>query len=559
MLAKAGLVAQREILENVRTKTFWIGILIFPVILVVAVVIPALLEGSKSDRLYAVVDHSGWLLDAVDQRSIRPDLERVLHHAVLAYRNQDAAFDTLPPEMQRLTMDLDANLRQVTSNSSDAGGDAAQPADGTSLSSTEAMLLRHMARQLAGLDEMQEQLSQQIDADLFGEVQGLQQAIDTWWRALPEDEAASFGTTRHPRFHRVEVSGSGEALLDELNRRVADGELFAYFVIAEDPVEGEGGHRYVSSNLTDDGLRSWFSSLASAAVREKRLAAEQIDPDVVRWVQQSLKFEVKKVGAGGEEEDVDTKDLVREWAPVAFVYLLWISIFTISQMLLTNTIEEKSNRIIEVLLSSLSPVQLMAGKILGIAATGLIMIGSWIGFFFFAVKAIPWALGLDLGFDLGVIATDPIYLVSFVVYFVLGYLLFATLFTGIGSLCNSLKEAQNLQMPVTLVLMVPLFTMIPVAQDPNGTLAKVLSYIPPFTPFVMMNRAAGPPTALEYVVTTALLLLSIAVALWGTAKVFRVGILMTGKPPRLLEILKWLRAPVGVIPNQRDGSFPADN
>lgn len=285
MPAKAGLVAQREILENVRTKTFWIGILIFPVILVVAVVVPALLEGSKSDRLYAVVDHSGWLLEAVDQRSIRPDLERVLPYAVVAYRNGETAFDTFPPAMQRLVMDLDANLRQVVPNSGDGGStDAAQPTNDTSLSSAETLLLGHMARQLAGLEEMQGQLSQQLDAKTFDEVQGFQQAIDTWWRALPESETNAFSSTGHPRFHRVEVPGSGDALLTELNRQVAEGDLFAYFVIAEDPVQGDGAHRYVSSNLTDDGLRNWFTSLASAVVREKRLAAEQIDPEVVRWV-----------------------------------------------------------------------------------------------------------------------------------------------------------------------------------------------------------------------------------------------------------------------------------
>ena len=92
--------------------------------------------------------------------------------------------------------------------------------------------------------------------------------------------------------------------------------------------------------------------------------------------------------------------------------------------------------------------------------------------------------------------------------------------------------------PVMVMLMVPLFAMMPISQDPNGTLARVLSYFPPFTPFVMMNRSAGPPTALEYVLTTAVLLLAVAAAFWGAAKIFRLGILMTGKPPRLLEILR---------------------
>ena len=92
-----------------------------------------------------------------------------------------------------------------------------------------------------------------------------------------------------------------------------------------------------------------------------------------------------------------------------------------------------------------------------------------------------------------------------------------------------------------------LLAMVPIGEDPNGTIAKVMSYIPPFTPFVMMNRAAGPPTTMEYVVTTVLLLVSIAFALWAAAKIFRVGILMTGKAPKPLEILKWISAPVGHV------------
>jgi len=90
--------------------------------------------------------------------------------------------------------------------------------------------------------------------------------------------------------------------------------------------------------------------------------------------------------------------------------------------------------------------------------------------------------------------------------------------------------------------------MIPIAKDPNGTLAHILSYVPPFTPFVMMNRAATMPTLAEYVITTVLMLISILGALWMAVKVFRIGVLLTGKPPNVREILKWLKAPIGSFP-----------
>ena len=162
-------------------------------------------------------------------------------------------------------------------------------------------------------------------------------------------------------------------------------------------------------------------------------------------------------------------------------------------------------------------------------------------------------MGIQPPFDPTFLLTDPVYLSSFVIYFLLGYLLYAALLVGIGSVCNSLKEAQNLMMPVSVVLMLPLFAMIPVGRDPNGTLARILSYIPPMTPFVMMNRAAGPPSTMDYALTGALLLGTIVMFFWGAAKIFRIGILMTGKPPKMREVFRWLRAPVGSVPARTDG------
>jgi ABC-type Na+ efflux pump permease subunit len=117
---------------------------------------------------------------------------------------------------------------------------------------------------------------------------------------------------------------------------------------------------------------------------------------------------------------------------------------------------------------------------------------------------------------------------------------------------NTIQEAQALMAPVMMLLMLPLLSMVPIGRDPNGAFAKVMSYIPPFTPFVMMNRAAGPPTIWEYIGTSVLLLAAVAGALWAAAKIFRIGILMTGKPPKAREIFQWIRTPVGMTPGRRE-------
>ena len=424
------LIAQREFFENVRTKGFWIGIFVLPLILTLSVVLPAVLEKVRKPRPFAVIDYSGWVLDAV-----RPKL-----------------------------------------------GEGAKRF--TQVAETPA----------------------------------------------PDDPAAE----------------------DSLNQLVRDEDLFAYFVIGPDPIGGSAGSLYLSRNLTDSDLREWFGEHVTAAVRTRRLERERIDPVVATWIQEPLRFELRKVTAAGEAAEVTAQDRLRQWAPLIFVYLLWISVFSISQMLLTNTVEEKSNRIIEVLLSSVSPVELMAGKIAGIAQTGFTIIVAWLLSFFLITKYVPGWIGVPSTLDLSVLTNDPVYLTSFVAYFLLGYLLFAAMLVGIGAVCNTLKEAQNLMGPITILLILPLLAMVPIGKDPNGTLAKVLSFIPPFTPFVMMNRAAGPPALWEYVATTALLLVSIVVALWAAAKVFRIGVLLTGKPPKLGEILRWIRAPVGMVVVRRE-------
>ncbi|MEX2177838.1 MAG: ABC transporter permease [Gemmatimonadaceae bacterium] len=514
-MRKPLLVAQREIVESMKTKGFWIGILLFPVIIVLSIGAPVLLARAKSVRTYAVVDSSSWLADAVQRQSGIADTRRIL----LETANRQLTggnVASLPPVLARIAphvgaftpSQLDSAARTL------ATGDAAP-----------AAALPDSARNPV-LDAREE--------------------YRAWW------DTATASTIRgvhqapaRGKYRRVNATG-------DLNKRVADEELFAYFVIGRDPVADNRGMAYVAKNLADDALRNWYSEIATDVVRQRRLTQEGISPRTAAWLSDEVRFTERTVSASGEQTAVGLKDKLRQNAPVVFVYLLWISIFSITQGLLTSTIEEKSTRISEVLLSSVSPVQLMAGKILGVAGTGLTMIVTWVLTATIAVKYMPKLMGAPASLDLTPIMSDPALLASFVIYFLLGYMLYAAILIGIGSVVNTIQEAQALMMPVMMMLMLPLLAMIPIGQDPNGTFAKVMSYIPPFTPFVMMNRAAGPPALWEYVVTTFLLVAAIAGTLWASAKIFRIGILMTGKPPKVREIWQWVRTPTGVVPGRQE-------
>jgi ABC-type Na+ efflux pump permease subunit len=134
-------------------------------------------------------------------------------------------------------------------------------------------------------------------------------------------------------------------------------------------------------------------------------------------------------------------------------------------------------------------------------------------------------------------------LVYFLIYFVPGFLLYASVMAAMGSLCNELKEAQNMMTPMIIVLIIPLMTMFWVGQNPDHVLARVLSFIPTFTPFLMINRIASaqPPGMVEVALSVLVLVGSIAVTVWLSARVFRVGILLYGKPPAFREVMRWLR------------------
>jgi len=510
---RALLVAQREFLENIRTKGFWLSILMMPIMLVIIGIVPVLVSSTRTEQSFTVIDESGWLLSKVQYELSLSDAVHYLKAPVEEDRR--TPLDEIKPALATVEdLALTNVARELVGQAADLRG----------------------SLQMGSLS--QDSLPLEVQ-NFFRTHRG---DIGRWWQGLSPADRAELSPRISTNFFRFEEAEGRSPEL--LNQAVKDNELFAYFVIGPSPKENSQGFRFVSNNLTDRELLNWFNRSVTKVVRAERLTAENIDPEIAKWINTPPDFESRQIGASGEEESVESTDVVRQWAPVVFVYLLWISVLINTQMLLTNTIEEKSNKLIEVLLSSISPIVLMGGKILGIALTGLTIIGSWmlmaIVFFFF----LPQLLGIELPFDITSVAIDPWFLGSFFVYFLLGYLLYAAILVGLGSVCNNLKEAQNLMLPVQLIQMLPILLMVPIGRDPNGTLAQILSYVPPLTPFVMMNRAAGPPSGFEYVTTTLLLIASIIVALWFAAKIFRIGILLTGKPPGFLQILRWLRTPV---------------
>ena len=495
--AKALLVASREYLENVRTRGFWFSILMMPFVLALVSSAPVLFSDAESAARYAVLDRSGWVADAVAARIMHDDITLLV--AELARR----------PANDRPKALVGLGSIDVT----DKG----------------VGLVNETIRMLTEIDAT----GQALDV-----ASTPAERIARWWSTDPDAVSRFTPDVSLSRYRYVATPDLDKTALNHL---LATDALLGYFVIPDDPVANGGEAAYVTRKLTNLDVQRWYAAQVTDVVRDRRIRQENIAPATADWIQAPIEFVSMRLSDGGVETTAALSDTLGQWAPVAFVYLLWISIFSITQMLLTNTVEEKSNKLVEVLLSSVAPVDLMAGKILGIAATGITIVIAWLGLFIAAVLWLPGLLGAAVTVNLSGLINSPTYLASFFVYFFLGYLFYAALLCGIGSLASNLKEAQTLMMPIQLLLIVPLLVMVPIGRDPNGLLAQVMSWLPPFTPFVMMNRAAFPPSLITYFGTTLLMLISIYAALKIAARVFETGILMTGKPPRFRHLLNLLR------------------
>jgi len=312
-------------------------------------------------------------------------------------------------------------------------------------------------------------------------------------------------------------------------------ELDAYIVLDKDLLNGAGKihfYTYKPKPADADAMNSIKGSLRMV-VQNQRYELHNLSRKLMDDLR-NVPIEEVDVGSTDKEERVQRKtDMIfRMLTPFFFMYLLFLGIMTMGQQMLSSIIEEKSSRVIEVLLSAVSPFQLMAGKILGLVSIGLTVICLW------GVAAI--ATARSQGLDVGI---APAILPYFVVYYILAFLLFGSTMVGIGSICNTIKETQSLMTPIILVCVLPLLAWQNIIRDPNSLLARSLSFFPPTTPMVMILRlsAGADIWSVEILASIALLAASVLAAMWIAAKVFRTGILMYGKRPGLMEVARWLR------------------
>ena len=245
--------------------------------------------------------------------------------------------------------------------------------------------------------------------------------------------------------------------------------------------------------------------------------------------------------------------------------LLYIFIFAYGSMIMMSVIEEKTSRIVEIMISSVKPFQLMMGKILGTSLAGLtqflvwgllLMMFSYLMISAFGIESTTQNNELLLNSSgnmtmnqealdmISAFISLPILniLIAFLLYFLGGYLLYASLFAAIGAAVDNQTDAQQFVMPLTIVLILALYAgMLTVPEDPNGTVAILLSHIPFTSPVVMLMRIPYGVPVYEQIISIIILYLTFVLCIWLAAKIYRVGILMYGKKPSYKELIKWLK------------------
>ena len=326
----------------------------------------------------------------------------------------------------------------------------------------------------------------------------------------------------------------------ELSNRVRGKELHAFVEIGADVVHPSGDRdrsriAYYSGNAMMDDMRQWLSWPINSQLRSLRLKDAGIDESKVRdlfgWANvEGLGLVSMDEGTGKVKEAERSSEGKAVIIPMIMLMMMFFLVMMGATPLISTVMEEKSLRIAEVLLGSVQPFEFMMGKILGGVGVSL-------------TASLVYATGgiLALRF-MGLGEYIPYHLLPwFFAFLLLAIFMYGALLAALGSACNDTNDVKSLSLPGMLPMMIPMFLIMPVLREPMSAFSTWLSLCPPFTPLLMMLRLSIPsgiPLWQPCVGMAGVLLVTIF-TVWAGGRIFRVGILMQGKPPKLGEILRW--------------------
>lgn len=383
----------------------------------------------------------------------------------------------------------------------------------------------------------------QLEAALAAEKQAAGKPATKDSAKTAEDEglpSAVRGEFLHLR--RLEADAGTDELRAQLSEQIRQGELYAFLELpAGLATQADNQLRandlkasFYSQDSSIAEARAWFSAVINEHLKNQRLAAAGIDPTLVAQASQPIPVSsmglVSRSASGSISAAREKNQMADIFLPMGAMMFMFLVIFMASQPMLEAVLEEKSQRIAEVLLGSANPFQLMLGKLLGTVGGSM------------TVFLIYLAGGYLVARERGWLENVPLELIPwFIVFQLLGVLFYASIFMAVGASVSQLKEASAMLMPVWMMLMLPIFIWLPIVQDPNGALARGISFFPPATSTTMILRLATGVTIpiWELLLATGLLLIATILVVILAGRIFRVGMLWQGKVPKLTELLSW--------------------
>ncbi|MEZ5946476.1 MAG: ABC transporter permease [Hyphomonas sp.] len=390
----------------------------------------------------------------------------------------------------------------------------------------------------------------QFSMDEEDEQREVQETVERMNLSVGADQAAMTAPLRERKFIEVtpparDLDGLRPYLMGEktVAGPAGDKALFAAFILSADGRELE----YWSEDVNVGTLRYAARDASRRLARETALRQAGLDVDFIEAAEDnSVDVPARRIRTADEQETAGAEVTLADRAPVfvagGLAYFLWLMIFSIIQYLLMGTIEERSNKIFDTLLTSVRMPQLLAGKLLAVFAVTSTMMLVW-GAFALGGSAALAAQVPEAGEKLApIIATvfSPKIVIPGVISFLLGYVMYGMVFMALGSLCDTIQEAQTLLSPMMILLMLPMFAIIIAFQDPGSPVIGIASWVPLFTPFLLILRMPHDPPLWEVLAQMGLMAATALIVMWFAAKVYRAGAVNGASIGDLGKMLKGL-------------------
>ncbi|HEY0100722.1 MAG TPA: ABC transporter permease [Pyrinomonadaceae bacterium] len=359
--------------------------------------------------------------------------------------------------------------------------------------------------------------------------------------AAPDSEAqlrqAAKALGGHYEVEQVTPGGRPlEEIKNELNARLRKNELGVYIVLPEKILE-EGRVEYYGRNVSDLITTAQLRHSLNRAVVEQRLREANIDQNRVRQLSKEIKMEMTKVSEAGVERDSGGG-----FGLALFMGLfIYMAILMYGQAILASVVEEKTTRVSEVLFSSVRPFHLMAGKLAGVSLVAITQYAIWAAVFGLFVLYGVGMLAAS-GMEVPLPRISPSLVIYTLLFFIVGFLMYATIYVLVAAMVTTEKEAGQMALPVIFLSILSIYMAFPVIRNPNSSFAFWVSIAPFFSPITMLVRiVTETPPFWQIALSLAVGLATVVLFVWLAARIYRVGMLMYGKSASIPEVVRWLR------------------